>query len=115
MKLIAFIESVDYVIGPWDSLCENGMIDNLSECQKAAKQLNIPFNSEEDVNGYPGGCYLSYKNINALVYFNKNLKGTPNAGGDSRPICGKGKDDKHFIKTFELWYKKENDFALHIH
>ena len=47
--MISFVESADYVIGEFETLCEYGMIDNLSECQKAAEQLNLSFKSDEEV------------------------------------------------------------------
>ena len=82
--MISFIEFADYVVGPLDSLCENGMIDNLSECKKAANQLNLYFGTHENVTNYPGGCYVV-----ATVYFNENFAGTSHKSAN--PICGQGK------------------------
>ena len=87
------------------------MIDNLSECQKAAEQLNLSFKTDEEVEDYPGGCYqmLSDAWVNMYtddvrnkweVYFNKNLQGTSDIS--AKPICRQGKYDKYFIKIFEL-------------
>ena len=83
------------------------MIDNLSECQKAAKQLNLPFAIEERENDYPGGCYANGvfngagDDIEDLkVYFNKNLKGASEEL--SKPICGQGKYDKYIIQFLRL-------------
>ena len=77
------------------------MIDNLSECQKAAEQLktwfssSLSYKSDEKVEDYPGGCYVTLSNswINMYddgsdkweVYFNKNFKGTSEL--NSKPIC----------------------------
>ena len=72
------------------------MIKNLSECQKAAKQLKYEFDIEETVNSWPGGCYIHDMTD---VYFNKNLNGIPNV--EATPICGKGKYGKHFIRILE--------------
>ena len=72
------------------------MIDNLSECQKAAKQLNISFDHEEDRSNFPGGCYTD----DYYVYFNKNLKGASEKW--SKPICGQGKYDKYIIQFLRL-------------
>ena len=79
------MEYADYVIGPMDSICENGMINYLSECQKAAEQLNLSFVEEEEEKYYPGGCYV----VDTNVYYNKDLTGTSQE--ISRPICGQGK------------------------
>ena len=75
------------------------MIDTLSECQKAAKQLNLSFEEEEDANDYPGGCYV-LNSLPALVYFNKNLKGASEE--NIKPICGQGKYDKYIIQFLSL-------------
>ena len=109
-KLISFIDAADYVIGQFDSLCENGMIDNQSECEKAAEQLNLSFESDENEEDYPGGCYLMESEFwmhddgsdKYVVYFNKNLQGTSDIS--AKPICRQGKYDKYYIKIFELWY-----------
>ena len=69
------------------------MIDNLSECQKAAKQLNLTFDGDENVTAYPGGCYLTG---GLYVYFNKNLKGASEKL--SKPICGQGKYVKYILQ-----------------
>ena len=108
--MISFIEAADYVIGQFDSLCENGMIDNQSECEKAAEQLNLSFKSDEKVEDYPGGCYVIESGFwmhddgsdKYEVFFNKNLQGTSDIS--SRPICRQGKYDKYFVKIFESWY-----------
>ena len=86
--MISFIEFTDYVVGPFDSLCENGMIDNLSECEKAAHQLNFPFEKEERIANRPGGCYVEYDNT---VFFNNDWIGTPTIEKTSKPICGQSK------------------------
>jgi len=72
-----------YVVGSSGTLCENGMIDNLSECQKAAKQLNLQFKNEEDEEDEPRGCYAISQYD--TVYFNKNLKTASRRS--RRPIC----------------------------
>ena len=74
------------------------MIDNLSECQKAAIQLNLFFKYEEDKEDEPGGCYVFDEYH--TVFFNKNLKGASEEL--SKPICGQGKYDKYFTKILEL-------------
>ena len=84
--MISFVEFPDYVVGPVDSLCENGMIDNPSECEKAANELNFRFEANEDEPDFPGGCYVRY---NRRVYFNKNFAGTSHK--NSKPICVPGK------------------------
>ena len=99
--MISLIESAVYILGPKGKLCENGLIKNLSECQKAAKQLKYEFDTEESVNSWPGGCYMHSECDSCMtyVYFNKNLNGIPNV--KANPICGKGKYGKHFIKILE--------------
>ena len=106
-QLICFIEAAHYVIEPLNTLCGKGMIDNLSECQKVAKQLNIYFDGEENEKDFPGGCYvtgtLNYAKddiTNVGVYFNKNLKGASDKL--SKPICGQGKYDK-YISQFSCF------------
>ena len=84
--MISFIEFADYVVGPVDSLCENGMIDNLSECKKAANKLNFHFKNDEYANDYPEGCYVIDDNS---VFFNNFSPGMSCEW--CRPICGKGK------------------------
>ena len=74
------------------------MIDNLSECQKAVKQLNLPFKKEEYDGRYPGGCYVLDEK--QTVFFNKNLKGP--SSKYANPICDKGKYDKYIIQIFKL-------------
>jgi len=82
---VARSDDQDYDVGELNSLCENGRrIDNVEECEKAANQLNEDFGYEEEVSGYPGGCYLWY----GTVYFNKNFDGVKEA--ESQPICGLG-------------------------
>jgi len=82
---VARSDDQDYDVGELNSLCENGRrIDNVEECEKAANQLNQDFWGEEEVSGYPGGCYLWY----GTVYFNKNSAGVKEA--ESQPICGLG-------------------------
>ena len=82
------------------------MIDNLSECQKAAKQLNFPFEVEEDEKDFPGGCYascgtsVSSDDIVCMVWFNKNLKGESEEG--LKPICSQGKYNKYIIQFLSL-------------
>ena len=84
--MISFIEFADYVVGPVDSLCENGMIDNRSECKTAAEELNFDFQYQEEESDFPGGCYVMG---DWEVYFNKNFAGTSHK--ESKPICGQGK------------------------
>ena len=87
--MISFIEFADYVVRPGDSLCENGMIDNLPECKEAAHQLNFDFAEEEETTNYPGGCYVVYDIPTDSVYFNKNFTGA--SKNIAHPICRKGK------------------------
>ena len=87
--MISFIEFTDYVVGPVDSLCENGMIDNLSECEKAANQLNIHFwktDYKVKATNRPGGCYVENDNF---VDYNIDFNGKPYK--KARPICRQGK------------------------
>ena len=61
------------------------MINDESECEKVAKELNYDFGGDEDESDYPGGCYLYYE---STVYFNKNFCGAIQE--QSQPICGPG-------------------------
>ena len=75
------------------------MIDNLSDCKKAAKQLNLRFRYDEeeyDQEYFPGGCFV----YEYMVLFNTNLNGL--SEGSSKPICSKGKYDKYIIRIFKL-------------
>jgi len=80
---VARSDDQDYIVKPVDTTCENGMIDNLSECKTAADQLNFHFEYDEEESDFPGGCYVMY---GYSVYFNKNFDGS--AHEDSNPICG---------------------------
>jgi len=92
--------STDYVVGKNYTTCENGMIDNLAECEKATKQLNIDFGEIVIESSHrPGGCFIYYYSgcvdnlcsdyaMNWNVYFNKNFPGAEFV--EAMPICGQG-------------------------
>ena len=106
--MISFIESADYIRRNQGKLCDYvyegmsyGMIENLSECQKAANKLKLQFYSERDSEYYQGGCYLQWDEVRKAVWFNRNLKEKEDYDTELFSICGKGKYGKHFIKIFE--------------
>ena len=87
--MISFIEFADYIVGPVDSFCKNGKIDNLSECEKAAKKLNFHFEKTDYprvASNRPGGCYVENDNT---VEYNNDFNGT--SYKLARPICRQGK------------------------
>ena len=90
---ITILES--YVAGEPNGFCKTGLIDDVSECQKAAKSLDYKFDSEGVINNpyWPKGCIANAPETGTApkVFFNKATHGGNVGHINWKPICRQGK------------------------
>ena len=71
-------------------------MDDINQCQEAAKQLNQNFEITEEKADWPRGCHFADQ-----IYFNPHLTGSSN--NNSRQIC-KRRDKQLGLNQFIYWH-----------